>query len=1011
MAKRPSIKTITSGYSSTTTLNENFTALKEAFDNTVSRDGSVPNTMSADLDLNGNDITNVNTLTDANGDDFIQVARDSAAGAQAAQTAAEAAQTAAETAQTGAETAYNSVQPYLDEIEVVGDDLTAGSFVAGSEYDFGLITDATSGTSGSPDGFIVTVYNNLDDIGIVAANDANITTVAGISAEVTSVAGNEANIATVGTISADITSVAGISADVTTVAGNTANINSVAADAVDIGTVATDIANVNSVAGNTTNINAVAANATNINAVAADATDIGTVAGLNTEIGALGAITADITTAAGNTADITTVAGVSANVTTVAGISADVSAVATNNANVTAVAGNATNINTVAGDSADINTLAPISTDITTAAANSSNITTVAGINANVTTVAGISADVTAVAADSTDIGTVATNIANVNNVGADIANVNTVAANLASVNNFGEQYRIGATEPTTSLDTGDLFYDTTASALKVYTGTGWEQGVTAGSGFLPLSGGTLTGALSLPADPTNPLQVATKQYVDTIAAAGIHYHTPVRVETPTALNATYDNGTDGVGATLTNAGTQAAIVIDGVTLSSADRVLVYNQANAAHNGIYTVTDVGSASTNWVLTRATDADSYGASDPNSLGEGDAYFVKEGATGAGELYVMNTAGEITFGTTNITFTVIAETAVYSAGDSLTLTGTTFDTAQDIRTTASPTFNNITVTGTVDGRDVAADGTKLDGIEAGANVTDAANVEPLVDAHINVSGATSGQYLGWNGSDYAWSTVDLSTKLDLSGGVMTGTISFAAGQTFDGRDVSADGAKLDGIEAGATGDQTASEILTAIKTVDGSGSGLDADTLDGQQGSYYYPASNPSGYTTFTANQSVNTSSNVTFEAIYANDWFRVNGNDGFYWQTHNGGWMMTDSSWVRSYGDKGVLTGGTMQAGNFNTTSDIKLKENVVTLENSLDKIKAMRGVSFDWKDSGKSTIGLIAQEVEQVLPELVEHNQEDDVKTVSYANIVAVLIEAIKEQQVQIDALKEKLGE
>jgi hypothetical protein len=101
----------------------------------------------------------------------------------------------------------------------------------------------------------------------------------------------------------------------------------------------------------------------------------------------------------------------------------------------------------------------------------------------------------------------------------------------------------------------------------------------------------------------------------------------------------------------------------------------------------------------------------------------------------------------------------------------------------------------------------------------------------------------------------------------------------------------------------------------------------------------------------------------------------------------------------------------MQAGNFNTTSDIKLKENVVTLENSLDKIKAMRGVSFDWKDSGKSTIGLIAQEVEQVLPELVEHNQEDDVKTVSYANIVAVLIEAIKEQQVQIDALKEKLGE
>ena len=204
----------------------------------------------------------------------------------------------------------------------------------------------------------------------------------------------------------------------------------------------------------------------------------------------------------------------------------------------------------------------------------------------------------------------------------------------------------------------------------------------------------TATGTVTLNADPSAALGAATKQYVDTIAAAGIHYHTPVRVEAPSNLNATYDNGSSGVGATLTNAGTQAAITIDGVALSSADRVLVYNQTNAAHNGIYTVTTVGDGSTNWVLTRATDADSYGVSDPDAFGEGDAFFVKEGATGAGELYVMNTSGTITFGTTDITFTVIAETAVYSAGDSLTITGTTFDTIQDIRTTATPTFAGVT-----------------------------------------------------------------------------------------------------------------------------------------------------------------------------------------------------------------------------------------------------------------------------------------------------------------------------
>ena len=179
-------------------------------------------------------------------------------------------------------------------------------------------------------------------------------------------------------------------------------------------------------------------------------------------------------------------------------------------------------------------------------------------------------------------------------------------------------------------------------------------------------------------ANPSNPFDAATKEYVDTIAAAGIHYHEPVRVESPSHLNATYSNGTAGVGATLTNAsGTQVALVIDGITLSLNDRVLVYNQLNAAENGIYVVSDTGSPTTNWVLTRATDADSYGASDPNALGEGDAYFVKEGDTGAGELYVMNTSGTITFGTTPINFTVIAETAIYTAGDGLSLNGTQFN----------------------------------------------------------------------------------------------------------------------------------------------------------------------------------------------------------------------------------------------------------------------------------------------------------------------------------------------
>ena len=192
-------------------------------------------------------------------------------------------------------------------------------------------------------------------------------------------------------------------------------------------------------------------------------------------------------------------------------------------------------------------------------------------------------------------------------------------------------------------------------------------------------------------AEPVVGADAATKTYVDTVAAAGLHYHDPVRVESEVSLSADYDNGTSGVGATLTNNSTQAALEIDGITLDTNDRVLIYQQSNAAHNGVYTVTDTGSGATNWVLTRATDADSYGASDPDSLGEGDAFFVQEGAAGAGELYVMTTSGTITFGTTDITFSQINSAQIYSATNGVDLTGITFS----LDSAYSPSFAGLTV----------------------------------------------------------------------------------------------------------------------------------------------------------------------------------------------------------------------------------------------------------------------------------------------------------------------------
>lgn len=202
---------------------------------------------------------------------------------------------------------------------------------------------------------------------------------------------------------------------------------------------------------------------------------------------------------------------------------------------------------------------------------------------------------------------------------------------------------------------------------------------------------------------PASSTDIANKQYVDTLVSSGITYHTPVKYEVPLInLNATYNQPGGagvGVGATLTNAGTQIAFTPDGVVASVGDRVLVYNQTNAYENGVYTVTTVGSGSTNWVLTRATDADTYGLKSPTALGLGDAFFVSSGNTGAGETYVCNTSGTITFGTTAITFAQVSDTQIYSAGTGLTLSGTQFSITNTAVTPASYGSASKTLTATV------------------------------------------------------------------------------------------------------------------------------------------------------------------------------------------------------------------------------------------------------------------------------------------------------------------------
>lgn len=267
----------------------------------------------------------------------------------------------------------------------------------------------------------------------------------------------------------------------------------------------------------------------------------------------------------------------------------------------------------------------------------------------------------------------------------AAVGNANTTYYTIAGPNNNEWEVGIGTYTASGTTLSRDTILDSSNSGSAVNFTAGEKQvfvvypadktvnadaSDTVNISTLAVTSGTISSTPSADTDLVNKL------YVDTIAAESIHYHTPVDYETPVALPSnSYNNGSSGVGATLT-ATANGTLSVDGQNPSVSDRILVYQESNAAHNGVYTVTDTGSGSTQWVLTRATDADSYAPVDSTALGQGSGFFVTGGDTGAGETYVCNTEGVITFGTTDITFAQVSATQIYTAGTGLTLSSTEF-----------------------------------------------------------------------------------------------------------------------------------------------------------------------------------------------------------------------------------------------------------------------------------------------------------------------------------------------
>ena len=179
----------------------------------------------------------------------------------------------------------------------------------------------------------------------------------------------------------------------------------------------------------------------------------------------------------------------------------------------------------------------------------------------------------------------------------------------------------------------------------------------------------------SITTAPVNASDLVNKSYVDA-AISNVNYHAACNWATTADLGTvTYNNGSSGVGATITKTSPFATLAVDGGSPTVGQRILVKNETSGQYNGIYTVTNVGSGATGWVLTRATDYDQSGVGQ-NEVAPGDTMFILSGTANANTQWTQSTDLPITIGTTPLVFVQTGGATSYLAGTGLTLTGTTF-----------------------------------------------------------------------------------------------------------------------------------------------------------------------------------------------------------------------------------------------------------------------------------------------------------------------------------------------
>jgi hypothetical protein len=369
-----------------------------------------------------------------------------------------------------------------------------------------------------------------------------------------------------------------------------------------------------------------------------------------------------------------------------------------------------------------------------------------------------------------------------------------------------------------------------------------------------------------------------------------------------------------------------------------------------------------------------------ASDLQIYHDGNDSYVKDGGTGNLRI-ISNGAGvEINKNTTEYMIRALTDGAVELYHDS----------SKKIETSSSgvSVTGDIAVTGNVDGRDVSTDGTKLDTIDTNANYITNNNQLTNGAGYVTSSGNT---IIGTD-SDIDTSGATVVDQLNMTDGVIqshsTRTMTLA--------------------DLGYTGATNANYITNNNQLTNGA------------------------GFTTYTSNQSLNTTDSPTFSTVYVSNWFRATGQSGLYFQSYGGGWQMLDSTWIRNYGSKPLYMNAQIACTSNITAyySDERLKDKQGKIENALDKVSQIETFYFKENElakelghsNDKKQVGVSAQSVKKVLPEIVDlapfdmDTKEDgeivsmsgeDYMTIDYAKLTPLLIEAIKELKAEIKELKE----